>query len=141
MKTEFCFPSCLESEAVMLEALSRLLDDNAVVGKERHRFLLAVSEAFNNALVHGNKGRPEAQIRVIIEINRLDLTADITDQGTGGPAVLEPSAAVSPLAENGRGLTIMRHCASSLAFGQADDGGLKVSIRVDRPGKLETTNC
>lgn len=135
---ELCFDSCLESEARMLEALGRLLDESGVTGRERHRFMLVVSEAFNNALIHGNKGRPEAQIRLIIGINQRRLTADIIDQGIGGPVGLKRPPLASPMAENGRGLTIMHQCASSLAFDRTADGGLRVSIRVDRPTKQET---
>ena len=129
---ELKYPSVPESEGVMLEAVKCLLSDNGVSGRELYNFLLVVSEGFTNALLHGNRNQPEKEIRVNIGININTLFADIFDQGQGGLEKIKNKCPSNLLSEGGRGINIMRYYATSVEFGETSDGGLKVTIKLDR---------
>lgn len=126
------YPSVVESEGHMLEAVERLLSDNGVSEQEFHDFLLVVSEGFTNALIHGNCNRPDKEIRLNICINADSLSADIIDQGKGGLEKIRDKHPPSLLSEGGRGIDVMQHYATSVKFGVTSEGGLKVAIELDR---------
>lgn len=109
-----------------------LLERHRVELSSARRFMLAVSEAFNNALVHGNKCDPTKSINVVLIINDADLRADITDQGHGGLEQIDRRGPAGLLDEGGRGVDLIRYCASEATFTKTDGGSVKVSIRVER---------
>jgi serine/threonine-protein kinase RsbW len=135
------YPSVVASEESMLEAVKKMLTDNDVASSQCHSFLLTVSEAFTNALIHGNKYSPDKKIQIIIEINSQRLSADIIDQGEGGVAGVELMEMPDCHAEGGRGIAIIRHYASSLDLIPLEGGGLKVSISLERKNENCNSNA
>jgi len=129
---EYSYPSVLESEERMLDDLQTLLDENSVVGRIKNHFMVVVSEAFTNALVHANNLNPERRIKVVISINKTRLSADIHDQGRDGLEGISSKKPPTSESESGRGVNIIRHYADSVSFIQTRGGGLKVSITIDR---------
>ena len=45
--------------------------------------LIAVTEAVNNAMYHGNKGNPDKNIKIGFESHERDIQFSIADEGTG----------------------------------------------------------
>lgn len=129
---ELTYSSEISSEEDMLSTIQGILEHHQVEMSSLRRFMLAVSEAFNNALVHGNNCDPSKRINVVLIINDKDLNADISDQGHGGLEQIDRRRPAEPLDEGGRGVDLIRHCASEAIFTQADGGGVKVSIKVER---------
>lgn len=129
---EKTYPSVLESVEVMHEALVEVLNAEQVPPEMSQSFLLATSEAFTNALIHGNKRDPQKQIYVSVLINEKILMADISDEGSGGLKMVSKRKRPEILAESGRGIDLIKHFVDSVAFEETADGGLKVSIRIDR---------
>lgn len=126
------FPSVLESEELMAAKVERLLDDRNVEKYTKQKFLLSLSEAFTNALIHGNELDSKKQINVRLEINDNRITADIIDQGKGGLEKIKHRNHPSPMSESGRGVDIIKHYCTSSEFVETSTGALKVTLVMDR---------
>lgn len=134
----FKYQSVAESEEQMLDDLFGFLADASVERHLMQRFSLAVSEAFTNALTHGNRRNPEKLITIRLSVNETTLTADISDQGEEGISRISAKQSPDLLSESGRGIDLIRHYASSVSFSETETGGLRVTIRMDREVKMET---
>lgn len=135
---ELEYPSVVESEAKLVQCLDEVLAANDVSNVEQRAFILAISEAFTNALIHGNAFDTEKTIKICLDINKCSLRADIIDQGTNGLMKVNQPRRTDILADGGRGIRLMEHYVTDVQFGQTEEGGLKVSIMLKR--KL-LTNC
>jgi serine/threonine-protein kinase RsbW len=113
----------------MFADLTGFLDEAAVATEFRHSIMLSISEAFSNALVHGNQCRPEKQVTIRLQSDGNELSAEIEDEGTGGLERLRSRKAPHLLAESGRGIDFIQRYASGVDFDQTKQGGLKVMIR------------
>lgn len=122
----------------MLDDFEAALNEAGVPREDCRGFLLAVSEAFNNAMVHGNGSDPSKQVTVRLDVKETAITADILDEGQGGLARLRARKPRGLLAEGGRGIDLIGHFADSVEYSQQDNGGLKVTIRIARH-KAQTT--
>jgi serine/threonine-protein kinase RsbW len=134
----FRYPSRLESEEQMLDDFESALKNSGVELKTCRGFLLAVSEAFNNAMVHGNGSDPTKQVSVRLEVNEKFITADILDEGESGLDRLRARKPRGLLAEGGRGIDLIDHYADSVEYSQHTTGGLSVSISIERKIVRET---
>lgn len=135
---ELEYPSVVESEAKLIQRLDELLAANDVSYDEQRAFVLAISEAFTNALIHGNAFNTEKTIKIHLDINKSSLRADIIDQGENGLTKVNQPRRTDILADGGRGIGLMEHYVTDVQFDETEEGGLKVSIMLER--KL-LTNC
>jgi len=133
------FSSVTASGEAMLERLQAILEDNLVSPGEQRKFMLAVSEAFTNALIHGNEFNPKKTIRVQLCINEDDLSADIIDQGQEGLKKIQSPRETDLLSEGGRGVRLMMYCADNVKFEQIENGGLKVTVQMARKSIAQIT--
>lgn len=138
---EFTYPSELESEGKMLNDLVRVLGKHRMTGLAKHSVLVVMCEAFNNALLHGNKLDPNKKIKMVVTINKRELTADIIDEGCGGLEKVRRRRPSRQWAESGRGIGIIGHYASSVNFRETEKGGLKVSITFEQNEKKILNKC
>lgn len=120
----------------MMVDLCRFLDQNNVEQPTRQRFLLIVSEAFTNALIHGNEINPDKRIKVHIHINSGTLFADIIDEGLGGLNRIRNKRSADPLAESGRGIDLMIHYCDKVQFKETRNNGVKVKLRIRQEDKV-----
>ncbi len=79
--------------------------------------LIALTEAFQNALIHGNKNDPSKTINVVFESKPKGLSFTVTDEGAG----FDPDTVPDPLdldvdveLEKGRGVFLMRSLSDKL---------------------------
>ena len=128
----FTYASVIESEEKMLDDVSAALAENDISDDEFHRMTLVISEAFTNALTHGNGRDPKKRIYVHLDINQNMICADIIDEGRGALDRIERKRPPEPLAENGRGIDLIRHCTDEAIFQEHESGGLRVSVVVKR---------
>ncbi len=126
------YPSAPESEAAMLDALEDLIRREGIEKQLAFNFMLAVSEAFTNALVHGNGLDASKQITIRVRVTDSDLAADIIDEGQRGLEAIRDRRPVDELSENGRGIGLITHYAHQADFAETATGGLKVSVSFDR---------
>ncbi len=106
------------------ERIIKELDNNFPLSEDVYgNILLSLSEAINNAIVHGNKFDPEKLVFVSYKIQNNILQVDIKDQGEG----FDPAQIADPtLPENvenlyGRGVFIIISLSDKVEF-EYDEG-------------------
>jgi serine/threonine-protein kinase RsbW len=90
--------------------------------------LIALTEAFNNSLTHGNQGDPKKQIEIVFESKPKGLSFTITDQGSGYDPGQVPDPLdldIEPAAESGRGLFLIHSLADKV---ELSEGGSQVEL-------------
>lgn len=78
--------------------------------RKRHYLLVAISEGFTNAFLHGNQKEPKRNIAVIFEMNADFLKVIVEDEGVL-PIQNNIDELVKPVDENsesGRGLSLIK---------------------------------
>jgi len=117
----------------MYRDIKKLLLDNNIHPRLSFHIILALSEAFSNALIHGNKLNPDRAILINMTINNDEITADIIDEGCGDPKRSGDQINCDLWRENGRGLMLMETLSSNITYCRNDStGGLQVSMRFDK---------
>ena len=126
-----------ESEGQFLDDLESFLSLVEMDQDQFHYLTLSLSEAFTNAMVHGNKWDKSKSVMVQVSVNDMEVSADITDQGRGGLAAVMNRRRPELLAESGRGVDFMQRYCASVEFAESPGGGLTVRLRVPkRNGKV-----
>lgn len=89
--------------------------------------LIAVTEAVNNAIIHGNKMKSDLTVDVHVGDKETDFCFKVKDGGEGFDYknLPDPTAPENIEKENGRGIYLMRSLAESVEF---EDLGRCVSI-------------
>lgn len=97
-----------------------------------HKLMVSVTEAVNNAMIHGNKSDPERD--VILKCERLPgwLLIIVDDEGRGFKPdhVQNPLKKKNLLKESGRGIFLMRTLMDKVEF-EITDSGLQVRLWLD----------
>ncbi|MCX7605796.1 MAG: ATP-binding protein [Bacteroidia bacterium] len=137
---EFYFEETLRShvdELIRMEGI--LLQIAKQIGLSEERvplFIVAVTEALSNAILHGNRQDPQKQVRIRFRYVSSSirpggkLLVEVRDEGTGfDPSSLpDPTEEDNLLRESGRGIFLMRNLADGIEF---KEGGRCVELRFD----------
>lgn len=112
------FKSKSENIVVVEQLINDLCDKHAIHGDQYGNLLIALTEAVNNAIIHGNSGDPDKN--VIVEYNSCESSIDFTviDEGVGFdfenlPDPTDPKNIEKP---SGRGVFLMRNLADEVNF-------------------------
>jgi serine/threonine-protein kinase RsbW len=121
------FASRPENIAIIERLIDEIRDNQAFDEECYGDVLIAMTEAVNNAIVHGNKLSEEKTVVVEYEIQERNLLFKITDQGAGFDFdnVPDPTSPENLEKPNGRGVFLMRSLADDCAF---EDDGRIVSL-------------
>lgn len=89
--------------------------------------LIAVTEALNNAIVHGNQEIESKNISIVVNKDKEDLSFIISDEGEGFAFdnLPDPTAPENIEKEEGRGIFLMKALADKVDF---FDNGTKVQL-------------
>ena len=89
--------------------------------------LVALTEAVNNALQHGNKANPDKQIEVTFKVKNDTLYFTIKDEGKGFDFnnLADPTDPANIEKPTGRGIFLMKHLADNIFF---EDKGTKAIL-------------
>ena len=89
--------------------------------------LIAVTEAVNNAIEHGNKKELSCEVRVAVGDKLNEFCFNVKDQGDGFDFnnLPDPTAPENILKENGRGIFLMKNLADEVEY---EDAGRSVNI-------------
>lgn len=89
--------------------------------------LIAVTEAVNNAIIHGNKNNPEKLVKVEVDKITKEVVFSIYDDGGGFDftKLPDPTAPENIEKPDGRGIFLMKNLSDKVEF---FDEGKKVSI-------------
>jgi len=91
---------------------------------QMHKVMVSLTEAVNNAIVHGNRSVPEKRVAVRCEVLPGWLLFQVTDHGKG----FHPDHIRNPLKEenlyreNGRGIFLMRTLMDKVEFEHLPEG-------------------
>ncbi|MFN8361317.1 MAG: ATP-binding protein [Candidatus Kapaibacterium sp.] len=90
--------------------------------------LIAVTEAVNNAIIHGNKSNPHKQVTLSVAQDGGDIVISVLDEGVGfNPAtVRDPREPENLLREGGRGVFLIQALAKSVDYPKVPGGSLVV---------------
>lgn len=82
--------------------------------------LVAVTEAVNNAIQHGNKYDPEKMVHIAYEVDPDQIAFTVSDEGTGFDYVNLPDPTDPENIEKptGRGVFLMKHLADQIIFSE-----------------------
>jgi len=114
----------INSHTQSLRLVERLIEDVCDVYNVSEdsygNMLIAVTEAVNNAIHHGNQNNPEKTVRIGFESNNNMLIFSVTDEGPGFdhrnlPDPTDP-ANIDKL--SGRGVFLMTNLSDSIRFEQ-----------------------
>ena len=89
--------------------------------------LVALTEAVNNGLQHGNKANPDKHIEVTFKVKDNKIYFTVKDEGPGfDPTILpDPTDPKNIEKPTGRGIFLMKHLADGVMF---EDKGTKVIL-------------
>ncbi len=111
-----------------VEAFVEVLKTDLHLSEEMEaNILVSLSEAVNNAIVHGNKNNPAKKVSIKMEKDGNLLSFVVADEGEGfDPGmIIDPTAPENLDKPSGRGIFLMRSLADKVEF---IDGGRKVNI-------------
>lgn len=93
----------------------------------RLNFRVGLTEALSNAMLYGNARDPDKRVRVEITLGDRQITARITDQGTGfdPDTVPDPTTPENHTRPGGRGLFLMRKLLDDVHY---NDRGNSVTL-------------
>jgi serine/threonine-protein kinase RsbW len=95
-----------------------LKDELKIKDELFYNMLIAVTEAVNNAIIHGNKCNPQKIVNIQIEVINRDITVIISDEGSGFDPnnVADPREPENLLKANGRGVFLIKELTENYQF-------------------------
>lgn len=120
--------STTESIAVVEKLIDKLCFEFKIKDDIVGNIVVAVTEAVNNAITHGNQLDPQKKVKFGYSINGAELVFTLTDMGKGFdpnsiPDPTDPSNIDKPF---GRGIFIMQNLADDVSF---NDEGRTVTLK------------
>ncbi|HRF14916.1 MAG TPA: ATP-binding protein [Bacteroidia bacterium] len=112
----------IESKPESIHIIERLVDDlkgEYNIHEDAYgNILVAVTEAVNNAIQHGNKYNPNLKVKISYEVESDTISFVITDQGKGFDYynLPDPTAPENLEKPTGRGVFLMKHLADQIIF-------------------------
>ena len=120
-----------KSLLVLEEWINKLCDLYQISVEQYGNVLIAITEAVNNAIIHGNKKMANKKTDIEYNIENQTITFTIFDEGTGFDFndLPDPTSPENLEKPQGRGIFLMNHLADEVNF--IDNGNvvqLKFSI-------------
>src|SRR6266852_487158 len=131
-------PSEVPAISPLVDRLMRLIEGSQCVPGEEFGIELALREALNNAVVHGNREDPETKVHIRCRCQPgEELSIVVTDQGKGFDfeKIVGNGIAPDPAAEHGRGIQLMKAYMDDVQFGR---GGSEVRLRKRSPNTVRS---
>ena len=93
-----------------------------------YNILIAVTEAVNNAIIHGNKQNPEKQVTLSVAKNGNDIMISVLDEGEGFTieSLRDPREPENLLRDGGRGVFLIHSLTKSYEYLKTPTGSLVV---------------
>ena len=122
-------PSAIQAISPLVDRLMRLIEGSHCVPGAEPDVELALREALDNAVVHGNQENPERKVRIRCRCQPgNEISIVVTDQGEGFDfeTILRNGITLDPDSEHGRGLQLMKAYMDDVHF---ERGGSEVHMR------------
>lgn len=130
MNKEIVFNSKPENLNIVDSLINDLSVEFSISGDLYANILIALTEAVNNAIYHGNKSNPNKLVKLTYLMVDGILTFEIEDEGPGFDYnyLPDPSHPQNIEKPNGRGVFLMKNLAHNLEF---FNDGAKVRLSFD----------
>lgn len=120
-------PSAVEGIHIIEKLIETICSTYKLNEDHYGNILVAVTEAVNNAIYHGNKADPAKKVHVGFKTSPSTISFSVKDEGSGFdfnnlPDPTNPENIEKP---SGRGIFLMKHLADDVEF---SNGGSCVSI-------------
>jgi serine/threonine-protein kinase RsbW len=125
-------PSETKAIAPLVERLMRLIEGSHCITGEESSVELALREALNNALVHGNRldAHKLVHVRCRCRVGEgISITVSDQSQGFDPNSVPDPLSVENLQSEHGRGIYLMKWAMDQVCF---ERGGTEVYMRKGR---------
>jgi serine/threonine-protein kinase RsbW len=115
---EIKISSCFENLVKVEKMIEDVCEEHKVNSDYFGNILIAVTEAVNNAIQHGNKLNKDKNIFIRYQPGKGKLCFFITDEGTGFDYDSLPNPTLPENIEktSGRGIFLMKHLADEILF-------------------------
>src|ERR1700732_3262085 len=121
-------PSKIQAISPLVDRLMRLIEESQCVPGKEFDVELALREALENAVVHGNQEDPKTKVHVRCRCQPgKEISIVVTDQGKGFDfkKIVGKGITLNPAAEHGRGIQLMKAYMDDVNF---ERGGSEVHM-------------
>lgn len=118
------------SSILAVEPFLRSIAELQLLGGRYHDLLVAVTEAVNNGIIHGNTCDAAKLVHIDVQVTPHDVIVVVRDSGAGFDvaAVPDPRSPERLLQEGGRGVFLIRQLSDASDF-QPTSSGMTVFIK------------
>lgn len=113
-------PSSFENFPLVEKFIDKVCSDYYIDEECYGNILIAITEAVNNAIAHGNKSNPSKFVEISFKPYLKELIFNIKDEGTGFDYhnLPDPTSPKNVEKLNGRGIFLMKHLADEVQFNE-----------------------
>jgi serine/threonine-protein kinase RsbW len=128
VEEKFVLPSEMDSLLKVEEVVEKVCGEHDLPEDSFGNVLIAVTEALNNAIVHGNESNPDRKVQLIVREENGYVVFSLKDEGRGFDFLHlpDPTAPENLEKPNGRGVFLMRSLADEVEF---FENGARVELR------------
>jgi serine/threonine-protein kinase RsbW len=121
------FPSILDNLRIVESFIDQNREDYNITDDLYGNILIALTEAVNNAIQHGNRNDKDKMVRLTCKPGSSELSFVVEDQGAGFDYSIlpDPTSEENLLKPDGRGVFLMKQLSDVLRF---DNAGRKVEM-------------
>jgi len=104
--------------------LNKIKEQIPIHLEKYYKILIAVSEAVNNAIIHGNKLDRNKKVKIDIKANKEKIEILVEDEGTGFDvdSLADPRTPENIMKESGRGVLLIKELSDISKFNKMENG-------------------
>ncbi len=123
-------PSSMDNLREVEKAIDEFSSECQINEDKYGKILIAVLEAANNAIMHGNKLDINKEVRIGFKLDKKKLQVSVEDKGEGFDyeSIPDPTAPENIEKVNGRGIFLMKQLSDRISF---NDDGTIVELEFD----------
>jgi len=120
-------PSLPENIRIVESFIDNLKEQYEISDDIYGNILIAITEAVNNAIIHGNKGNPKKNVELTMQLHDSSIRFVVKDEGRGFDHhhIPDPVAPENLDKIGGRGIFLIKHLADEVHF---KDKGREIEI-------------
>jgi serine/threonine-protein kinase RsbW len=112
------FPSIIDNIKIVESFIDNSRDEFHITDDLYGNILIAITEAVNNAIQHGNRYDKDKQVRLTCQTGPTEISFTVEDEGQGFDfhTLPDPTSGENLLKPDGRGIFLMKHLCDVLRF-------------------------